>query len=156
MIPENIYLKPCPYCRETKNFAIADQYQSIPSRNKTIECGRCGSKGPPASTIEEAANGWNARVIRTSQIVRDWQVSMVLSDTIFIETDCNSGTQRWLKKSNCECGEAVLIQRNVDRCLRMDGKRIFYPDNKDDSSCIFRCRTCLKPIDKTVPGAEFE
>ncbi len=156
MIPEKIYLKPCPYCRETKNFTQGDQHQYISKKNKTIECGNCGAEGPPAETIEGAATGWNTRVIRTTQIVRDWQVSMVLSDTVFIETDCNSGTQRRLKKSKCECGEAVLIQRNVDRHFRLDGKRIFYPDSKDDGSCIFRCRNCLQPIDKSVPGAEFE
>ena len=152
MFSENTFFKACPYCRETKNFEAT----AHPNGNKTISCSSCGAEGPPAPTFEEAAIGWNTRVIRTTQIVRDWQVSMILSDTIFIETDCNSGTQRRLKKSKCECGEAVLIQRNVDRCLRMDGKRIFYPDSKDDSSCIFRCRNCLQTIDKSVPGAEFE
>lgn len=86
----------------------------------------------------------------------DWRVSVVLSDTVFVEIDCNSGRKRMLQKSKCECGEAILIQRNAGPGFRNDGKRIFYPDSKDENSCIFRCRNCLKPIDKTAPGAEFE
>ncbi len=85
-----------------------------------------------------------------------WQVSIVLSDTVFVEIDCNSGRKRMLEKSKCECGEAILIQRNAGPGFRTDCKRIFYPDTTDESSCIFRCRNCLKPIDKTAPGAEFE
>ncbi len=86
----------------------------------------------------------------------DWQVFSVLSDTVFIEIDRNPGRKRILEKSKCECGEAILIQRNAGEGFRTDGKRIFYPDSTDEHSCIFRCRNCMKPIDKTAPGAEFE
>jgi len=63
--------------------------------------------------------------------------------------------------SKCACGQDVLIDQNanqdgVRRTCRVDGKRIFYPDQPDDGACIFRCKRCGKPIDETCLEARHE
>ncbi|MCP3686517.1 MAG: hypothetical protein GY861_28090 [bacterium] len=57
-------------------------------------------------------------------------------------------------ESKCSCGQKVLIDRDannggVRRTCRRDGKRVFYPGEEDKGICVFRCSSCLKPIDET-------
>lgn len=85
----------------------------------------------------------------------DWQVTAFLPGDIIIETDCNSGEKRKLGKSKCICGQPVLIQLHGNSGRR-DGKRVFYPDEPDTGRDAFRCKTCLRPVAESVPGAEHE
>jgi len=87
-------------------------------------------------------------------VMRDWQVTAILPNNMLVETDCNSGTKRTLKKSSCSCGQPVLIEYDSTPC-RTDGKRIFYPDSDDTGRCAFRCKQCKEPVHITVPGAEW-
>ena len=87
-------------------------------------------------------------------VSRDWQVTAILSDDLFIETDCNSGDKRKIRKSRCECGNPVLIEYNTTG-FRKDGKRIFYPGRDEDGYHVFRCEKCRRPVDESVRGAEF-
>jgi hypothetical protein len=88
-------------------------------------------------------------------VIRDWQVTTILSDNLFIETDCNSGDKRRIRKSYCKCGKPVLIEYNTTG-FRKDGKRIFYPERDQEGYHVFRCKTCRQPVNESVPGAEFE
>lgn len=85
----------------------------------------------------------------------DWQVTSFLLDGMFVETDCNSGRKRWLKKSQCSCGQPVLIEFNSSASNRADNKRVFYPDQEDQGGCVFRCKACRQPAHLSVPGAEY-
>ncbi len=85
---------------------------------------------------------------------RDWQITSILPNDMLVETDCNSGVTRKLRKSRCSCGQAVLIEYDARTC-RADGKRIFYPDIEDAGWCAFRCKQCHQPVNESVPGAEF-
>lgn len=67
----------------------------------------------------------------------------------------NTGEKRKLRKSTCICGQPVLIQLHGNS-LRLDGKRVFYPDELDTGKDAFRCKTCLRPVSESVPGAEYE
>jgi hypothetical protein len=58
----------------------------------------------------------------------------------------------------CQCGQRVAIEHDANkdgarRTCRADGKRIFYPDEKDDGWCVFRCKGCGLPIDETCGEA---
>ena len=86
---------------------------------------------------------------------RDWQVTEILADDLFIETDCNSGDTRRIRKSRCNCGNPVLIEYGATG-FRKDGKRVFYPGQNEDGYHVFLCEKCRKPVDQTVPGAEFD
>lgn len=85
---------------------------------------------------------------------RDWQITTILPNDLFIETDCNSGQTRRIRKTICNCGQAMLIEFDA-HSARADKKRIFYPDGPDDWWCVFRCKKCGEPVHDTVPGAEF-
>ena len=87
--------------------------------------------------------------------IRDWQVTIILSDNLFIETDCNSGDKRRIRSSYCRCGKPVLIEYNTTG-FRKDGKRIFYPERDEDGYNVFRCEKCRQPVNESVPGAEFD
>jgi len=67
-------------------------------------------------------------------------------------------------KTECSCGEPILIEINAKQTCRIDGKRPFYPDQglPDGCSpneynvngiCVFRCRKCGKVIDDECPEA---
>lgn len=87
---------------------------------------------------------------------RDWQTTTILTNTDFIETDCNSGDKRRLKKTQCTCGEKMLIEYNVKTSCRRDKKRIFYHDDGPDSLWgAIRCRACKEPVNETVAYAEY-
>lgn len=61
-----------------------------------------------------------------------------------------------LFETECKCGQKFLIAKALGRkTARADGKRIFYPEEEDTGLCAFRCRSCHKPVHKTVPGAEY-
>ena len=85
---------------------------------------------------------------------RDWQVTAILADNLFIETDRISGDTRRVKKSRCECGKEVWIEYDTTG-FRKDGKRIFYPYH-DEYHHVFRCENCSKPVSESVPGAEYD
>ena len=87
--------------------------------------------------------------------IRDWQVTTILSDDLFIEIDCNSGNDRRIRKSRCECGKPMLIEYNTTG-FRKDGKRIFYPERVEEGYNVFRCEACRQPVNESVPGAEFD
>ena len=87
-------------------------------------------------------------------VMRDWQITAILPDDMLVETDCNSGEKRTLRKSACSCGQPVLIEYDAHSC-RADKKRIFYPDQDDAGWCAFRCKRCHQPVSETVPGAEY-
>ena len=86
---------------------------------------------------------------------RDWQVTSMLCNDLFIETDCNSGEKRRIRKSTCSCGQDVLIEYNTTG-FRKDGKRIFYADRDEPGYHVFRCRSCSEPVHESVLYAEFE
>lgn len=80
-------------------------------------------------------------------------ITTILPNNMFIETDCASGKTRRIMKSACTCGESFLIEYNTRSC-RADGKRIFYPDREDAGWCAFRCRKCHQVVSDSVPGAQ--
>lgn len=88
-------------------------------------------------------------------VSRDWQVTAILANNLYIETDCNSGGKRRVRRSQCNCGNPVLIEYNTTG-FRKDGKRIFYPGLDEDGYHVFRCEACLQPVHDSVPGAEFD
>lgn len=64
-------------------------------------------------------------------------------------------------EAQCNCGQKVLIDQDANnggerRTCRADGKRIFYPDEIDNGACVFRCKSCREPIDKTCLEARHE
>lgn len=90
------------------------------------------------------------------RVVRpDWQITTILPGDYLIETDCNSGRKRRLKKSKCSCGQPVLIQLS-GATGRRDGKRVFYTDEVNEGWDAFRCKSCHKPVHESVPGAEYD
>ncbi len=86
---------------------------------------------------------------------RDWQLTTILADGLFIETDWNTGDKRRIRKSRCSCGKPVLIEYSTTG-FRKDGKRIFYPERDYEGYHVFRCVQCRQPVDQTVPHAEFD
>lgn len=86
---------------------------------------------------------------------RDWQVTTILSDALFIETDCNSGEKRRIRRSVCACGQPFLIQYEVSG-FRKDRKRVFYPHHDHEGYDAFRCEACLEPVAQSVPYAEYD
>ena len=84
----------------------------------------------------------------------DWQVTAILADNLFIETDCNSGDTRRVRKSRCVCGKEMWIEYNTTG-FRSDGKRIFYPYH-DEYHNVFRCENCSRPVSESVIGAEYD
>lgn len=89
-------------------------------------------------------------------IGRDWQITALLSDNLFVETDCNTGDKRQVRKTQCSCGEPMLIEYNAQSSCRSDKKRVFYPDDTADSLWgAFRCRVCREPVNETVAYAEY-
>jgi len=104
------------------------------------------------ATTPETGNAAGGRM--QALVSHDWQITAILSDEIFIETDCNSGRKRRIRKTSCKCGQPFLIEYDAPLTCRRDGKRIFYPDDVA-GMCAFRCRNCLEPVHETVPGAEY-
>ena len=62
-----------------------------------------------------------------------------------------------IQQSKCSCGEAVEIRTGTDKIatMRTDGKQAVYPDDTNKAYSIFRCKTCLQPLDQTCPGYEY-
>lgn len=60
-----------------------------------------------------------------------------------------------ITESTCSCGQKMLIEHDAEQTCRRDGKRIFYSQAEDTGRCAFRCRSCRKPVNETVPGAEY-
>lgn len=87
--------------------------------------------------------------LTSAKKTQDWQVTTILPNNLFIETDCNSGAQRYIRKSVCSCGQVVLIEYCTEG-FRKDGKRIFYPDVNDSGVHVFRCKQCHQPVNETV------
>jgi len=85
----------------------------------------------------------------------DWQVTTILSNDLFIETDCNSGRKRRIRKSQCSCGNPVLIEYGV-KGFRKDKKRVFYPDRDCEGYDVFRCEVCREPVSQSVPYARYD
>ncbi|MFK5951116.1 MAG: hypothetical protein QM500_20365 [Methylococcales bacterium] len=86
---------------------------------------------------------------------RDWQVTVILNNGLYVETDCNSGDKRKIRTSKCKCGQPVLIEYNTTG-FRKDGKRIFYPENDSEGYHVFRCRNCYEPVNESAQHAEFD
>jgi hypothetical protein len=84
----------------------------------------------------------------------DWQVLTILTDDTFVEINCNTGEKRHIRKSACKCGQAALIQLSGAKG-RNDGKKVFYPDEKDMGWNAFRCKSCHEPVNLSIPGAEY-
>ena len=59
-------------------------------------------------------------------------------------------------KTSCECGQAVEIRTGSDSTssFRTDGKQAVYPN--ESGYCIFRCKSCRKPLDKTCPAFSYD
>jgi len=89
------------------------------------------------------------------EVISDWQITAILSDTLIQETDCNSGRKRTLRKSRCSCGIDMLIELNSPRTCRTDGKRVFLATETNTEWGLFRCPGCTKPVSESVPGAEY-
>lgn len=100
----------------------------------------------------DTTSGSNSAVDRL--VSPDWQVLALLPGGFIVDIDCNSGRKRRLKESQCRCGQDVLIQLEGNR-LRLDGKRVFYPDEPDKGADAFRCKSCHAPVSESVPGAEY-
>lgn len=95
------------------------------------------------------------RVIRTLiQPGLDLFTAMKLVEKVYADRYFQDDLGKPLLKSTCSCGQPVLIEHNA-RTSRADGKRIFYPDEPDNGWCVFRCKVCHRPINETVPGAEY-
>ena len=84
----------------------------------------------------------------------DWQVTAILADDLFIETDCNSGAERTVRTTKCGCGMPVEIEYNASSC-RADKKRVYHPEDKNTGWCLFRCKGCGEPVHDSVPYAEY-
>lgn len=85
----------------------------------------------------------------------DWQVTAILTDDLFIETDCNSGRKRKIRTTNCKCGKPVEIQYDANPG-RKDRKLVYHPEDRGTGWCLFRCKGCGKPVSDCVPGAEYD
>ena len=57
-------------------------------------------------------------------------------------------------KSQYICGESYLIDLNAGDKFRADGKRVYQQDWYA-GRCAFRCKSCLRPVNESVPGADF-
>ena len=56
-------------------------------------------------------------------------------------------------ESKCICGKEFIIEHGDDR-FRRDGKRV-YPKGELRNLCSFRCEDCMRPVNESVPGAEY-
>ena len=64
-----------------------------------------------------------------------------------------------LIRSKCVCGKEYWIETNSKHSCRRDRKRVFDQELEVKyKGCggAFRCRNCKRPVDESVPGAEFE
>jgi hypothetical protein len=88
------------------------------------------------------------------QNTRAWEITGVLGEDLFIQTDTHSGEKRKVRSSECDCGQPVMIEYNTSH--RQDGKRTFYPEDDKENTLVFRCKQCLSPVHESVPYAGFE
>ena len=61
-------------------------------------------------------------------------------------------------ETKCKCGEPINIEIDCEwaRTCRTDLIRPFYPDTSHAAySTQFRCRSCGKPVNETVPEAAY-
>jgi len=95
--------------------------------------------------------------VSLNQVNCDWQITAILADNLLIQTDCNSGEKRRIRRTQCLCGEAMLIEYNAKTSCRRDKKRVFYAD--DDANSLWgavRCRGCSGLVKETVVHAEMD
>lgn len=52
-------LDPCPWCGDTKDLLVADDFNGMAS----VYCGACVAEGPLADSRERAIFEWNARAV---------------------------------------------------------------------------------------------
>lgn len=50
----------------------------------------------------------------------------------------------------CKCGEPIIkTEHSATPTMWRNGDRYSYPDHPGNGYCIFRCRSCGEPVDKT-------
>lgn len=107
------------------------------------------------TTNTENGNAVGGRMQALVSREPDWQVTAILADGLFIETDCNSGKTRRIRTTKCQCGKSVEIQYDANSGRR-DRKMVYHPEDRGTGWCLFRCKGCGQPVGDSVPGAEYD
>lgn len=107
--------------------------------------------------IEANADGQTTG-LAVSPCSADWQIVTIISDTEFEEVNCQGGDRRRIVRAACKCGQRLWIEQNanrggVRRTCRSDGKRVFYPDERDEGWCVFRCKQCGEAVHESCKQA---
>jgi hypothetical protein len=57
-----------------------------------------------------------------------------------------------ITQTQCTCGTKVEIRTGPDMIcsMRSDKLQAVYPDDEKKHYCIYRCKTCLKPMHETI------
>jgi len=104
-------------------------------------------------SIKEAYNNGYYRAIGYNASKEDIE-NYIKKKIIIIKEDLKE------VRSNCLCGEEIIVSYTPKFSGRKDGKRVYYPDHRMDSGntkgCVFRCRKCGNVISDTCYEARYE
>ena len=94
-------LKPCPFCKESKELYISDDgvYSYY-----YVYCARCHACGPSADTKREAAGRWNAAAGKEKR-------KMEKSCSKDLDTLCLNAVEKW--------GAAAQVQKAVEELTEL-------------------------------------